>query len=124
MGIENFAHLLKKRRTALNLTQSKVAQLCYMSKSCYNHFENGKRLPSLNTLFHLSSALNTPLSEFMSAIQSEDKSNSNPPDSEILREAPYNSYLQNKIIDSFCLLDEPEQKAVIDIIDSLLSPNL
>ena len=50
MNITRFATLLKQKRNALNLSQSKVAELCFLSKSSYNHYERGTRLPTLETL--------------------------------------------------------------------------
>lgn len=121
MNLSNFAALLKQKRTALHLSQSKVAQLCYMSKSSYSHFENGKRLPSLETMLKLCKILNTDLEEFIGVLYSNDAKEENHESPGFLREnESVDSVYQSSFIATFNLLDQQGQKAIVDIIDSML----
>ncbi len=122
MKSKRFAALLKQRRTALHLSQSQVARQCFIAKSSYNHFERGIRLPSLETLIKLGTILKTDPSEFIYAIISEDTDNAG--EAELVEEAsPLESSYKRKIDNSFDLLDQYQQKAVMDIIDSIISTN-
>ncbi len=121
MNLSNFATLLKQKRTALHLSQSTVAQLCYMSKSSYSHFENGKRLPSLETMLKLCKILNTDLEEFINVLYSNDTKEENHESPGFLREGePVNSEYHNSFVATFSLLDQQGQKAIVDIMDSML----
>lgn len=122
MKSKRFAALLKQRRTALHLSQSQVARQCFIAKSSYNHFERGIRLPSLETLIKLGTILKIDPSEFIYAIISEDTDNSG--EAELVEEdSPSESSYKSKIHSSFDLLDQYQQKAVMDIIDSIISTN-
>lgn len=121
MYSNNFANLIKQKRTTLNLSQSKVAKLCYLSKASYNHLEHGIRLPSLETLIKLSQALNSEPIELLNAILTDlDRSNY---DKNLIQEKSP-SYSNNSSMNaSFEQLNSFQQKAVLDIIDSLITIN-
>lgn len=121
MYSKNFANLLKQKRTTLNISQSKVAKLCFLSKASYNHLERGIRLPSLETLIKLSQILYTEPSELLNAILSDLQYT---PNNELIEEEPPNyssTSSQMDINTSFDLLDSFQRKAILDIIDSLLN---
>ncbi len=117
-----FSELLKHKRSALNISQSQAAKLCYLSKASYNHLEQGIRLPSLETLIRLSHVLKTEPSELLDAIMhdidlSQDTIG-------ILEEStPLYSTKNKSFEDSFEQLNMFQQKAVLDIMDSLISTN-
>ncbi len=124
MTSPRFAVLLKQKRTNLHLSQSQVAKQCFIAKSSYNHFERGIRLPSLETLIRLGTVLKTDPAEFIYAIISEDKSNAIPSNPELLEEtSPSESSYKKSLDNSFDMLDNYQQKAVMDIIDSIISTN-
>ncbi len=122
MFSNNFAELLKQKRTTLNISQSQVAKLCFLSKASYNHLERGIRLPSLETLIKLSQILNTEPSEFLDAIMSDiDLSNDN---TGILEESTVSYSAKQKPIErSFEQLDTLQQRAILDIMDTLICNN-
>lgn len=124
MQSKRFAALLKQKRTNLHLSQSQVAKQCFIAKSSYNHFERGIRLPSLETLIRLGNVLKTDPSEFIYAIISEGTNSDNNTETVILEESsPLESSYKRRIDNSFELLDQYQQKAVMDIIDSIISTN-
>ena len=124
MNITKFATLLKQKRTALNLSQSKVAELCYLSKSSYNHYERGTRLPTLETLFQLSIILKTDLREFIDVLYSGNEIYvSNHSSISIQESIPSSSKYETSFTSTFSLLDQQEQKAIVDIMDSILYSN-
>ncbi len=124
MKSKRFAALLKQKRTTLHLSQSQVAKKCFIAKSSYNHFERGIRLPSLETLIKLGDALKTDPSEFIYAIISDDENQDKEVSSELIEEtSPSESNYKRKIDTSLDLLDQYQQKAVMDIIDSIISTN-
>ena len=121
-----FSELLKHKRSVLNISQSQAAKLCYLSKASYNHLEQGIRLPSLETLIRLSHVLKTEPSELLDAIMhdidlSQDTIG-------ILEESTplystKNKSFEESFQDSFEQLNMFQQKAVLDIMDSLISTN-
>lgn len=124
MNKKGFAALLKQKRTTLNLSQSKVAQLCYLSKSSYSHLERGIRFPSLETLIKLSEVLKTDPKEFIFAIISDDTTGEEDTSTGLIKEdTPSDTMYHESFIESFNLLAQHEQKAVVDIIDSIINSN-
>ncbi|MBE5933409.1 MAG: helix-turn-helix transcriptional regulator [Lachnospiraceae bacterium] len=124
MNITRFATLLKQKRNALNLSQSKVAELCFLSKSSYNHYERGTRLPTLETLFQLSIILKTDLREFVDALYSDNELYVSNYSTNLVEEStPTNSKYETSFTSTFSLLDQQEQKAIVDIMDSILYSN-
>lgn len=124
MITNKFATLLRQRRTALNLSQSKIAKLCFLSKSSYNQLENGLRLPSVDTLLRISNVLDVDPSEFIYAIMADKGDDNHLSIPNYIKEdlTPTSQY-SNSFIESFNLLDKFEQKAIVDIMDSILSTN-
>ena len=49
----NFAARLKKARQAAGLTQKQLGDMIQISPNGYNHYESGKREPSISSLFRL-----------------------------------------------------------------------
>ncbi len=124
MKSKSFAALLKQKRTALNLSQNMVAKQCFISKASYNHLERGIRLPSLETLIRLSYILNTDVLEFIYAIITDGNDDQSMKIPGLLEEAsPLESCYKRKVANSFDLLDQYQQKAVVDIIDSIIMTN-
>ncbi len=124
MKSKSFAALLKQKRTTLNLSQSKVAKQCFISKASYNHLEHGIRLPSLETLIRLSHIFNTDPSEFIYAIITDGENDESMKIPGLIEESsPLESSYKRKVVSSFDLLDQYQQKAVMDIIDSIIMTN-
>lgn len=124
MNTKRFAALLKQKRTTLNLSQSKVAKQCFISKASYNHLEHGIRLPSLETLIRLSHVLETDPTEFIYAIITDGEEEETLHIPGLLKEdSPEESSYKRKLESSFSLLDQYQQKAVVDIVDSFITVN-
>ncbi len=54
MSQTTFATTLTEKRIAAGYTQSQAADLLYLSRSTYNHYENGTRIPSAEILIEIS----------------------------------------------------------------------
>jgi transcriptional regulator with XRE-family HTH domain len=52
---------IKKARRTLNLTQEKLAEIIDMSTIFISHIESGLKCPSLETMYRISLAVNTPI---------------------------------------------------------------
>ena len=121
MNTNKFTALLKQKRTTLNYSQTKVAELCFLSKSSINHFEQGKRFPSLDILIRLSDVLKTdPLEFLIAALSKEEEKDCFESANLIQEDPPEESQYVNLFISSFYLLNKEEKKVIIDIIDSIL----
>ncbi|MBR3833760.1 MAG: helix-turn-helix transcriptional regulator [Lachnospiraceae bacterium] len=123
MSKNKFGSLLKQKRTTLNLSQNKVAELCHLSKSSYSHLERGIRYPSFETLIKLSEVLDADPRELIYAIiPHEDDINTD--DINTIEElSPEDSMCQKSFFDSFNKLNPHEQKVIIDIMDSIIESN-
>lgn len=123
MNTNAFAQLLKERRQELNYSQSKVAKLCYICKSTYNHYERGLRAPSLESALKISHVLKLDPLTVLKALVLED-----PAPSDIVLEAgviqdnpPSDSPYHDKYTETFSQLDADKQKALLDIMDIMLN---
>lgn len=123
MNTTAFAQLLRERRQELNYSQSKVAKLCYICKSTYNHYERGLRVPSLDAALKISHVLKLePLTILKTLVEDDSRYTYIPLESGIIREdPPANSAYQGKYTSTFNQLDENKQKAILDIMDIMLS---
>lgn len=54
MNYSAFAHIIKAQRIAAGYNQAKAAELLYLSRSAYSHYEKGERVPSTETLIRMS----------------------------------------------------------------------
>lgn len=62
---------LKGLRTEKGLTQEKLAELCDLNVIFISRIENGKRQPSLKTLFKMSKAMEIKLSVIIERAESQ-----------------------------------------------------
>jgi transcriptional regulator with XRE-family HTH domain len=60
---------LKYNRHKLGLSQEELAYKCNLDRTYISLLERGKRNPTLNVLFSISSALNLTTSEFVKQIE-------------------------------------------------------
>ena len=57
----NLENIIKKRRVALGLSQTQLAELAGLSKNYVGLLEGGKKSPTINTLKLIAEALKIPL---------------------------------------------------------------
>lgn len=62
---------IKKCRKTCGLTQEYLGELCSLSTSHIGHIERGTRIPSVDTLFRISSALNVSVDYLLSGSLSD-----------------------------------------------------
>ena len=60
-----FAETLKKLRTERGLSQQKLAEQMYVTRSTVARWENGTRVPDLPTLMSIAKALGVRLDELL-----------------------------------------------------------
>jgi transcriptional regulator with XRE-family HTH domain len=64
-----FGNTLKSLRLEKGFTQEKLAELCNLDVSFISMLENGKRQPTLSTIFSIASALNVKASSIISQLE-------------------------------------------------------
>lgn len=70
MNIEQaVAHVLKKYRSSLGISQEKLAHRCSLDRTFISLIERGKRKPTLNTIFLISNELNVKPSTFVQEVE-------------------------------------------------------
>ncbi|MBE5944571.1 MAG: transcriptional regulator [Lachnospiraceae bacterium] len=65
MSTNSFANTLTEKRIAAGYTQAQAADLLYLSRSTYNHYENGTRVPSAEILIEISLLYKTDLIDLL-----------------------------------------------------------
>lgn len=64
-----FGTVLRELRLEKGLTQEKLAELSNLDETFISMLENGKRQPTLTTIFSLSAALNIKASSFVERVE-------------------------------------------------------
>lgn len=117
-----FASILKEKRLSCGMSQIQVAKKCYLAKSSYNHFESGRRIPSLETFIRICYIFNTNPLEFLCAIIPDDIKEENPEFTNFLnRSKRFNADIDVCLFEIFNKLHWEEQKVITDIMDTLAS---
>ena len=68
-----FGIVLRRLRTEKKVSQEELAAQSGFHRTYISLLERGKKSPSLNTIFKLSSSLGLPLKDFMSMVEKEIK---------------------------------------------------
>lgn len=66
---EAFGQVIKSLRKKLNISQEKLAEISSLDRSFISLLENGKKQPSLITIFQLAKSFNTTPSKVLSAVE-------------------------------------------------------
>jgi len=66
---EAFGQIIKSFRKKTNYSQEKLSEISKLDRSFISLLENGKKQPSLVTIFQLSKALNTTPSKILAAVE-------------------------------------------------------
>lgn len=114
MTNKDFGMVLAEKRIAAGYTQSKAADLLYLARSTYNHYESGIRIPSTEILIQMSILFKVDPMDLLSPLIPAEAMNEFPLYSKIM---PKNNLSSNekKIIAHYRCLDEEEQLAVLNI---------
>lgn len=121
MSIKDFAKILREQREQAGYTQTDISKKLFLARSTYNHFEAGKRIPSVENILRIASIYRIdPM--ILIAPFSPDKtiSNKNPQYSEYenqFRQKPTSSDIE--LLSRFHSLTDDEQSAVTNMINLL-----
>lgn len=122
MSNYNFAETLRKARSDSGLSQAKVSDLLYLSRSTYNHFETGLRTPSIETLIRISSIYRiNPMELIIPLIPSEIKEEKPDYMNFILKSNNQKTYTNQLILDKINSLNKEEQENILTLIDTILN---
>lgn len=66
---EAFGQIIKTLRKKTNFSQEKLSEISSLDRSFISLLENGKKQPSLVTIFQLAKALNTTPSKILTAVE-------------------------------------------------------
>lgn len=120
MFIQTLPEILKEKRNAVGYTQSETADLLFITRSTYNHYEKGERTPSVEVLVRIAQLYNmNPLDLIVPLIPSEYVMDTYLP----IQNLNYGySTIQQKntlLITTFNSLDISEQNLVIHLMQAL-----
>lgn len=114
MTNKDFGMVLAEKRIAAGYTQSKAADLLYLARSTYNHYESGIRIPSTEILIQMSILFKVDPMDLLSPLIPAEAMNEFPLYSKIMSKNNLSSN-EKKIIAHYRCLDEEEQLAVLNI---------
>lgn len=101
MKNKKFAKLIKQKREVLGLTQQKVADNLYISRSSYGLYETGERDPSIETLLNIAVLYDADLMELLHSLSN-------------YKNWPYNAQYQKINPQEYAALSDSEQKLLYD----------
>ncbi len=58
MSSKSFGEIIKEKRNMAGYTQSETADMLYITRSTYNHYEKGARTPSIDVLLRMARLYN------------------------------------------------------------------
>ncbi len=107
--LPTWSEKIRLLRKEAGLTISQLAELSDMDGGFLNYIENGKKSPSLNTLYKLSKGLNVPMAQFFS-----EKTPSNGDDKDLKLSSQIRSVLHGKT--------EKQKEMFLTILKTLKTP--
>lgn len=123
MKKNDFSFILTKKRIASGLTQTQVANSLYMSRSTYNHYERGFRIPSIETLIQLSDLFNVdPLILLTPLIYKNKEHQHEIHNAKINETTILLSAQEAAMLSNYKLLDSHQKQVIDNLIASLTNP--
>ncbi len=118
MNKPKFSEMLKHQRLASGYNQSEVSSLLYMSRSTYNRYESGERIPPVEFIIRVAALYNIHPIDLMRTLIPDDIWDNNPDYSDFLSRGKY-ALTSNelKLVDSFKNLSDDEQHFVMNIVN-------
>lgn len=115
-----FSELLREKRIAAGYSQAELADLLFMARASYNHFETGARIPTVDTLIRMSYICKVNPMEFLCSLIPEDIEEENPAYAGFLRENKYFTYeTDTKFLSDYSRLSPPEKASISSIMNIL-----
>lgn len=114
MITKDFASILTEKRIAAGLTQAQAADALYLSRSTYNHYENGTRTPSIEVLIQISIKFKTDPIELLTPLIPQDDLKDFPFYKKIIPSNKLSSK-EKQILAYYRCLENDEQKALLNM---------
>ncbi len=111
MNNDLFSKTLKEKRIAAGYSQSELSELLYLTRASYNHFETGKRTPTIQTILEMSSYLNINPMELISPLMPQD----------IKENLSVANNRDAKFISNYQKLSDSEKLTINNLVDMLNS---
>lgn len=122
----NISGIIQGLRKNKGLTQNELADILHISRTCYSHYETGRRLPEASVLLKLSSyyEINIMLMLFVLSfdIAEAEKISS----ADIIKSFSYGLFYDTKIFDGFAgylTLPEKYKNDILTFINCAISVN-
>lgn len=120
MNTPTIGTFLKEKRKAAGLSQKKVAQTLAISPSLYNHFENEKRIPSLEIIMKFSKLYDINPMDIIYMISTKERyANELFFIRHIKNEKTSFSEKENSLLNMFNTLSNTEQDIVLKMVKSM-----
>lgn len=119
-----FSQLLKEKREEHGYKQWEVADMLYVSKSTYSHYESGERLPTIENLIKIAALYNMNPMELL-YVFAPDNINSYDSYYNFMKHGKYAlSSKELRLVSDFNMLKSDEQNAVINMVRLLKRSNI
>ena len=114
MKNNNFATTLTEKRIAAGYTQAQAADLLYLARSTYNHYESGNRIPSAEILIQISLLYKVDPIDLLVPLIPSESMHSFPLYSKLFPNSKLTSK-EKQILAYYRLLDTDEQKVMLNM---------
>lgn len=120
MENKTFANIIKTQRTISGYNQSQAAKLLLLTRSSYQHYEAGRRMPSLETVIRMGALYRIHPVDLISALVPKEIKDSMPEYIDILYCGKYAfSSEEIHIISLFNELQDEEKKTITILLETL-----
>lgn len=120
MPNKEFAAILREKRKAAGYNQTQVSAMLFLSRSTYNHFESGIRIPSIDVLIRISALYHINPMELINSLIPIELEKQNPAYVNYIREPKYTlSAKELQFISCLSSLNDEEADAVLHIINTI-----
>lgn len=118
MPNKEFAAILREKRKAAGYNQAQVSTMLFLSRSTYNHFESGIRIPSIDVLIRISALYHINPMELINSLIPKELEKQDPAYVNYIKAQRYTLSTQElQFISSFSSLNDEEMDAVLHIIN-------
>ncbi len=120
-----FSKTLKEKRLEAGYSQAELSELLYITRASYNHFETGKRTPTIHTLLRMSSIFNINPMELLCPLIPEDIEEENPAYAGFLKNIDYSPLEKDlQFLTNYQQLNNSQKCTINNLVHILNSSHL
>lgn len=125
MKSKKLKDILREQRIKAGYSQTEASKILFIDRSTYNHFESGKRIPSVEALIRISTLYHINPIDLLYAMTPDETKNKHATYINYLKDGKYSlSHEELKFISDFNSLTKREKSAIFSFINILLDAHV